>query len=232
MALLTRSLVRPVVATSRVVKRRDFERLVFADATVTNAKADADRIRTEAVASARALENEALQRGLSEGQGEIANRLALLTAKQRELLESMVPTMAKLMAEALVQIAGEIDKPRWIARSIDHLRQQLHGITWIRLQVAPQNADAAREALLQSDLVNATGLHADVVESASVGVDDFVVETDLGFATARLSEQVNILHQLCVAALQHGVRSTLIGTDQLSVEGQRSQARSTTEAVR
>jgi flagellar biosynthesis/type III secretory pathway protein FliH len=210
MALLTRSLVRPVVATSRVVKRRDFERLLFADTMISNAKLDATRILAEVSQRTKLLEDDARQRGFDEGQGEIANRLVALAMQQQELLNALVPLMAKLMAEALTTIAGEVDKPQRIAHTIDHLRQQLHGIAWIRLQVAPQNASAAREALSRSDVVASTGLKADVVENANVDAEEFIVETDLGFATARLSEQVNVLHQLCVAALQQGIQATAV----------------------
>lgn len=209
MAFLTRSLSRPIVATQRVLKRRDFERLVFADATVSHAQAEAAAIVEAAHARALAVVEEARQQGMRDGQTEIAERLAALAARQSELLQLSLPLMGKLVGEALSSIANEIDQELYIERALRRMRQQLQDVTWLRLQVAPGNAAAARRALAQSDLVREIGLSTDVIENASIDKDEYVFETDLGFATARVSEQVDLLRRVCVAALEHGVRAVL-----------------------
>jgi flagellar biosynthesis/type III secretory pathway protein FliH len=205
-AFLTRLVSTPIVATQRVVKKRDFEKLVAIDATIDYANAEAKRIVSDAQASVDGIAELARRNAVLDGQAEVATQLAALAVQQKNLIEATLPLMARLVGEALSGVASDIDQEQRISHALNTLRQQLQGVAWLRLQVAPSNAAPTRRALAKSELIAASGLSADVVENASIGTDEFVLETDLGFATARVSEQLDLLKQLCVAALEHGVR--------------------------
>lgn len=205
MAFLTRHLAKPVVAGCRVVKRRDFEQLLLADAIVQRAKREASNYIRDAQITSEEIAVLAKTEAINQAQIALSERLSQLALSQRDVVAQLLPLLSRMVGESLVMLSGEIDRAKHVSKSLEHLKQQLQGVQWIRVLVASENVAATKLAIAGNEQIQSARISADVIESPNVRQTECVVETNFGFATVRLEDQIKALAGLCDAALTHAV---------------------------
>lgn len=180
-----------VVSDRRLVKAADAAAVASAAETVAAAEAEAARIREEAKAAFEAEKKRGYEKGLEDGNLEIAIRRLDLVDSSVRFMESVEGKMADIVMKALRSCVAEIGDREMVVQIVRKtmaavIRTQKHAT----VRVAPEMLDSvkSRMAQLRHDYPSLDSF--DVIEDERLKGPACILETEAGVADASVETQL------------------------------------------
>jgi type III secretion protein L len=145
---------------------------------------------------------EAYEKGMAAARDEAAQRLAIAELDRHALLNSLRPALAELIVEAVTLIAKDLDRRALLARAFEQLHTSFSDVSWARVRVHPEAADAARAALDELCSETGVGKLARVMPDETLPRDACLFESELGVVDASLDTQLQAIRAAIVQATQ------------------------------
>lgn len=175
-----------VVPLGNLVKGHVYQRIVDAERVLAEAEAEGRRAYDEAVACGR-------EAGENEGRNASAALMAETLAEARSYLRGAEERLVGIVTEAVRRILGEFDDTELVARMVGRLVREAEGEGKIRLRVSPRQFEAVRERARQLQSASAGGESIEVIADADVDDGGCRMETELGFVSTSIEEQLEAL---------------------------------------
>jgi type III secretion protein L len=166
-----------------------------APAVLAAANSEADQIRREA-------EQRGYEDGLARGQAELANLLMDAHMKAGRYAAEMQPLLVDCAVRAVRMLMDDADPAVLIAQSVERVRERLADEDGLVLAVAPLRLEggmAAAENLMRK---YGSTLPIRVIANASLGINDWIIESPLGRAEVRRDHQLEQLRALIMNAFR------------------------------
>jgi type III secretion protein L len=193
-----------LVSDCKVLKRNEasvIEQLtqayVRAQGEINAALANLDRACVKAT-------EDAYRKGLAKAECEAAQRWTLGQVERLALLESLRPTLAEMVVEAIGLLAKDIDRQAFMARALELVGASLRAAGSGRLHVHPDAVRAAEVALEEFDRDTGLGRLARVIADDSLPPDGCVLESELGRVDASLATQLQAI-RTAIAQATHAM---------------------------
>ena len=168
---------------------------VRAQGEISMALANLENVCAKATEDAR-------RKGLALAEREAAERWTVAEIDRSRMLQSMMPLLADIVADAIVVLAKGMDREAIIGRALDALQSPLRDATWARLLVHPTSVAAAEAALNTFRSSTGLGKLARVEADESLPVDGCVLESELGRVDSSLDTQLNVIRDAIREAAQ------------------------------
>lgn len=166
-----------------------------APAVLAAANTEADAIRREA-------EKQGYADGLSQGQAAMADLIAEAHMKSGRYAEEMLPLLVDCAVHAVRKILDDTNPAELMAQTVECVRERLADEDGLVLIVSPSRLEggmAAAERLMQK---YGSTLPIRVIANASLGVNDWIIESALGRAEVVRDAQLGQLRGLIQNAFQ------------------------------
>ena len=175
-----------VAPLGNVVKGHVHQRIVAAERVLAEAEAEGRRAYEAAVARGR-------EAGETAGRNASAALIAETLAEARSYLRGTEKRLVDIVSEAVRRILGEFDDAELVSRMVGRLVRDAEGEGKIRLRVSPRHCAAVRERVLGLQSAGAGVEFIDVIADADVGDGGCRMETEIGFVSTSIEEQVETL---------------------------------------
>ena len=199
-----------LLATDRAVLSRD-ETVAIENAVdlLEAAVAEADRLRAQAEQAARRIAERARQEAQQQVREEVARACAAAPVSAARTLRDLEQAMAEIVTEAVLRLAGDIDRRQLLARAIGEVARLASERRFATLKVAP--SDLLFAQLHVAELTQAARLPATLTvrADASLAPGDCVLVSEAGKLSTGLSQQLRAL----ALAVRQAAASTLAASD-------------------
>jgi len=175
-----------VTPLGNLVKGDVYQRIVAAERVVAEAEAEGRRAYEAAVARGR-------EAGETEGRNASAALIAETLAEARRYLRGAEERLAGIVSEAVRRVLGEFDDAELVSRMVAQLVRDAEGEGKIRLCVSPGQFEAVRERVRDLRSASAGAEAIEVIADAEVEDGGCRMETELGFVSTSIEEQVETL---------------------------------------
>jgi type III secretion protein L len=176
--------IRPV---SCVIRAEELPLYHDASSALAAARVAADELLSEAKRQADAERAGARAEGLAAAQTEATQLLAVTAANARRQLDGLCDAIAAAIADGVAAVIGDLDLSDSVARAAAYAVATLQEQGRVTVRVAPSHAATARGRLAHD------AEFCRVVEDATLGPDDCVVETEAGTVRAGINAQLTAM---------------------------------------
>jgi len=198
-----------LLATDRAVLSRD-ETVAIENAVdlLEAAVAEAERLRAQAELAARRIAERARQEAQQQVRDEVARACAAAPVSAARTLRDLEQAMAEIVTEAVLRLAGDIDRRQLLARAIGEVARLASERRFATLKVAP--SDLLFAQLHVAELTQAARLPATLAVRAdpSLAPGDCVLVSEAGKLSTGLSQQ---LRALALAVRQAAASTAMAG---------------------
>ena len=188
---MTRLSIRKLVETGvaplgNLVKGDAYQRIVAAETVLAEAEAEGRRAYEAAVARGR-------EEGETEGRNARAALIAETLAEARSYLRGAEERLIGIVGEAVQRVLGEFDDAELVSLMVGQLIRDAEGEGKIRLHVSPRQCAVVRERVGELQSASAGVQTIEVIADADVEDGGCRMETELGFVSTSIEEQVETL---------------------------------------
>jgi type III secretion system HrpE/YscL family protein len=180
-----------LLATDRAVLSRD-ETAAIENAVdlLEAAVAEAEHLRAQAEQAARRIADRARQEAQQHVRDEVARACAAAPVSAARTLRDLEQAMAEIVTEAVLRLAGDIDRRQLLARAIGEVSRLASERRFATLKVAP--SDLLFAQLHVAELTQAARLPATLTVRAdpALAPGDCVLVSDAGKLSTGLSQQL------------------------------------------
>jgi len=176
--------IRPV---SRIIRAEELPLYNDASSALAAARVAAGELLSEARRQAEAERAGARAEGLAAAQVEATQLLAATAANVRRQLDGLRDAIAAAIADGVAAVIGDLDLSESVARAAAHAVATLQERGRVTVRVAQRHAATARGRLAHDVEF------CRVVEDATLGPDDCVVETEAGTVRAGINTQLTAM---------------------------------------
>ena len=180
---------------SRVIKARDFGTAQDAQALVTHARAEAERI----IAEAKEVFERERARGLAEGREaakiEMAEQMVETVGKIVEFLGSVEQDMIDIVNRALERILGEIGERELIVMVVKNVLATVRNEKRLTLRVAPDQVPVVKQRLNEILGLYPVIVDVQIVGDGRLSPTGCLLESEIGLVDASLDGQLAALRK-------------------------------------
>lgn len=178
----------------RVIKAAEYALLLDAQAALNGAREEARRMAGEAKSVIEEHCRMGYEQGLEHGRNAWAQRLCEAALESHATLQQLKSTVADVVVRAVREIVQTVDPEELWAATFARIEPMVRDQVTIKVCVAPQEAEAAYNAMLATwgHLHPALRLEPD----ANVGQGACVIETPGGTVEAGLQSQLELLRNV------------------------------------
>ena len=180
---------------SRVIKARDFGTAQDAQALVTHARAEAERI----IAEAKEVFERERARGLAEGREaakiEMAEQMVETVGKIVEFLGSVEQDMIDIVNRALERILGEIGDRELIVMVVKNVLATVRNEKRLTLRVAPDQVPVVKQRLNEILSLYPVVVDVQIVGDGRLSPTGCLLESEIGLVDASLDGQLAALRK-------------------------------------
>lgn len=183
-----------LLATDRaVLTREETGAIENAVDLLEAAVAEADHLREQAEQAARRIAERARQEAQQHVRDEVARACAAAPVHAARTLRDLEQAMAEIVTEAVLRLAGDIDRRQLLARSIAEVSRLASERRFATLKVAP--SDLLFAQLHVAELTQAARLPATLAvrADAALAPGDCVLVSEAGKLSTGLSQQLRAL---------------------------------------
>jgi flagellar biosynthesis/type III secretory pathway protein FliH len=183
-----------LLATDRaVLTREETGAIENAVDLLEAAVAEAEHLRTQAEQAARRIAERARQEAQQHVRDEVARACAAAPVSAAHTLRDLEQAMAEIVTEAVLRLAGDIDRRQLLARAIAEVTRLASERRFATLKVAP--SDLLFAQLHVAELTQAARLPATLTVRAdpALAPGDCVLVSDAGKLSTGLSQQLRAL---------------------------------------
>jgi type III secretion system HrpE/YscL family protein len=183
-----------LLATDRaVLTREETGAIENAVDLLEAAVAEAEHLRTQAEQAARRIADRARQEAQQHVRDEVARACAAAPVSAARTLRDLEQAMAEIVTEAVLRLAGDIDRRQLLARAIAEVSRLASERRFATLKVAP--SDLLFAQLHVAELTQAARLPATLTVRAdpALAPGDCVLVSDAGKLSTGLSQQLRAL---------------------------------------
>lgn len=177
-------------ATSRVVKRADYEHLVAAGEVLGAAQVSAARLQLQLDTLRQEAMRAGYAAGIEMGKQAWAQQLAEQNNARQLQLSDLNGTLVEAVMTALRHLVGELPAGHQFEMLARQVLNSVVRAKRLRLVVAPADAAAAYSVLERWQREHTDVLTIDVVVEESLTAGDCIVETDEGAIDGRLDQRL------------------------------------------
>jgi type III secretion system HrpE/YscL family protein len=215
---MTGSAVALDLRPGMVIKRRTASVLVDAEALRAAAEAELASARSEAAEIREAARADGRLEGLAEAAVTSARMLAATQMRLQEMTDTLAPSLAKAVTDAVARIIGAPTEPDVVARLLEAALQGAARHRHLQLYVWPEAVDGVNTSLagifadqdrVASDWVS---VHAD----PRLAPGRMVLATDQGYVELGVAEQLDAAGE----ALTRHIDAELVGLETAPAETQ------------
>lgn len=174
----------------RIVRAEELPLYCDASSALTAAHSAAAALLAEARRRAAAECAQARTEGLAAGKAEATRLLAATAASAQRQLDGLRDAVANAIADGVAAVIGEMDVSDRVARATSHAVATLQDRGNVIVRVAPGHTAATRDRLIHD-----AGF-CRVLEDATLGQDDCIVETEAGVVRAGINTQLAALRDV------------------------------------
>ena len=131
--------------------------------------------------------------GETEGKNASAALIAETLAEARAYLRGAEERLVGIVGEAVRRVLGEFDDTELVSRMVGRLVRDAEGEGKIRLCVSPGQFEAVRERARELQSASAGVESIEVIADADVEDGGCRMETEMGFVSTSIEEQVHAL---------------------------------------
>ena len=198
LVVLSRTPTTELCAPGRVVKHSDAAAVIGSAALLQRLHEQEAGLHARVAQALAEARERGAEEGRARGHAELAMALARAERARHTLLQSLAPTLAELVTQAVGQLLREASPAQHLRAALQSVQSLLCQARFARWFVAPDQLGTAQAALASLGAeARIVTVHAD---PALVG-DTCRFETDHGTAVAALPVQLQALQQSLEAAL-------------------------------
>ncbi|GLS24696.1 type III secretion system stator protein SctL [Marinibactrum halimedae] len=182
-------------ASTKIVKRSEYQYFLEGEAIVAEAKEKAKQIVKDAEREKQKACEEGYRKGFEAVQSEQAE-IVLTTLKQaQKFLESRADNIANLVIEVSRKLLGEMEQEALVLKLVEQALNTQYNVQKVILRVAPQQYSVFSERVkaIRSQYSGINQL--DVKEDDRVNVGSCLMETPMGILTIDLESQLNAIER-------------------------------------
>lgn len=181
--------------TAVILRAADVQAWTDAQGLLERARADADRIRAEALAAFEAEKLKGFEEGLAQAQLEQTERMIDNASRMVDFFASVEQRMVGLVMDAVRRIIAEYDDAERVMAVVRSGLNVLRNQKQLTLRLAPEHAESVRgraSELLQQ--FPGVGM-VDIVSDSRLKGDAAILESDIGVVEASIEMQLQALEQ-------------------------------------
>lgn len=181
--------------TQAVMKASAVSTWVDAQGILERARADADRIRSEALAAFEAEKRKGFEEGMAQAQLEQTERMIDNAARMVDFFSSVEQRMVGLVMDAVRRIMADFDDAERVMAVVRSGLNVMRNQKQLTLRLSPDHAEAVRSRaaeLLQS--YPGIGM-LDIVSDSRLKGDATILESEIGVVEASVDMQLQALEK-------------------------------------
>lgn len=177
----------------KVVRAEEYASLIEADRILSEAKAKASKIVSDALALYDAKKEQGYADGIEEGRQEHAEKIMETAMASIDYLDTMEKEMAGLVLKAMEKIIGEMDDDELIFKVVRSGISVARNERKVLLKVSSHDLKAVEARVDELLSVHAGIGLLDVVADPRMKQGDCIIESELGIVDASLDTQINAI---------------------------------------
>ncbi|MFN9805551.1 MAG: type III secretion system stator protein SctL [Betaproteobacteria bacterium] len=201
-----------LIASDAVIRRDVFRQLHDIDCLLREAQASAQEMVHRAREEADALRAAAYEDGLLRGHEAAVVAVLSTLDVERRMMDLLADRIGKVVEQCIRSLIGQVAAAELYQSRIRHAVSTLVPEGQATLHVAPGQAHVAQEALAR--LVERTGADLRWIAirvDERCPVDEFVIETQVGFVDARLSTTIDDARRIIEQAIRRAADRLPLG---------------------
>jgi type III secretion system HrpE/YscL family protein len=191
------------IASDAVIRRDAFRRLHDVDSLLKEAQAAAQELLQQARDEADAVRTAAYRDGLCQGREAAIIAVLGTLDVERRMMDLLAERIGKVVEQCIRSLIGQVAASELYQSRIRHAVSTLVPEGQVMLHVAPGQAHIAQEALAR--LIERTGADLRWITirvDEHCPVDEFVIETQVGFVDARMSTTIDDARRIIEQAIR------------------------------
>lgn len=189
----------------KVIRARDYQAYLDAEALLAAARAEADRIVAAAREEFTAQQQLGYQQGLIEGRMEMAERMIDSVSRSVDYFSTMEGQIVEIVMKALRKILGEMDlRDRTVSTVRNALSLARHQ-SKVHVRVHPTEVQVVQERIQEITRPYPGVQFLDVVADARLDPGGCILESDVGVVDASIEVQLKAIEKSLVKSVgEHG----------------------------
>jgi type III secretion protein L len=191
-----------IVAQGPILKAADFAATLEAQDILAHARAEAERIRTEAQREYEQQKERGHREGVEQGKAEMAERVVAAMGQSNVYFSKLEEALVDVVIKSTRRIIGEFDARERVVRivreALDLLRQQ----SQVRLKVSPAQREWLQTRVQELLAAFPRIQFLDVQSDARLPDDGCILETELGVIDATVETQLRAIEKALIQAIK------------------------------